>query len=585
VTGGTIDVAGGDLTVALTGSGASFTNQGSLSVTGGNVTVSMAGTSPVFTNEGTITVDSPRSFSVSNSSDGAFTNAATGILQGTGTFDVTAGSPAFTNLGTIAPGLSPGTLTWLGNIVNTSTARLDIELNGTIPDTEYDRLDVAGNVTLNGDLVVTRTFTPTLGDRFAIMMFAGRTGQFANVSLPLVDGLVLDTLWAIDADPVDTLYLVANAPPVMQILFAGDSASDPSASGLLSVNPDGSGQFQITSEGPPAAVKVHPRWSPDRTRVTYTANPGDGINLLHVGAADGSAIAHLVNDTSTFRPRYNADGKRLAFECGDDDADGDPRDDDVCTIADVSGPVAMLDVIGDGAGKLFLSKQATGLDPSFTRGPASFAWNPAVSDEIAFFRDSVSQAGDTVSHLIISSYDGTGMTLVTPAGMDAGGGPLKVVGTFDWSPDGSLIAFAATDGSDPFTSHIYVIGANGSGLKALTPTGSGDFGPVFSPDGLEILYASLVDGIQLFRVPSDGSGVEVAASTCCFNYSPVMLGYDYSPDGAEIVLTDDQAFTFGVKIVKILRTTTDGTYFADVIVVGRRGVSFEVQDRQPSWRP
>jgi Tol biopolymer transport system component len=59
-----------------------------------------------------------------------------------------------------------------------------------------------------------------------------------------------------------------------------------------------------------------------------------------------------------------------------------------------------------------------------------------------------------------------------------------------WSPDGSLIAFSAWPGKIArrrLTTEVFVVGADGSGLRAVPGT-SGGIGPVFAPDGHTIAF-------------------------------------------------------------------------------------------------
>ena len=318
VNGGTIDVAVGNLTVALTGSGASFTNQGSLSVTGGNVTVSTNGTSLVFTNEGTIAVESPRSFSVSNSSGGAFTNAAAGVLQGTGTFNLTGGSPTVSNLGTIGPGLSAGALTWQGNLPMGATSAIAIELGGTTLGTDYDQLSASGyQLTLDGALDVTliNGFEPAAGDSFAIMTGV-RTGDFAAVNLPTPPpGVVLDT-----GSTLTTYYVIARAQ-VASILFAGDSAGG-LLSGIFRVDPDGSNQIQLTTAQQVGGIVVGVREGapvvtrPDPHHVQRAGAPGRSQPAPHPhrrwrhGLAPGQRHEHVPAPVQS-GPQPRASGVRV----------------------------------------------------------------------------------------------------------------------------------------------------------------------------------------------------------------------------------------------------------------------------------
>jgi Tol biopolymer transport system component len=72
-----------------------------------------------------------------------------------------------------------------------------------------------------------------------------------------------------------------------------------------------------------------------------------------------------------------------------------------------------------------------------------------------------------------------------------GSGRTQLSTTYDyvpsWSPDGSQVAFARA-GSDNAMS-IFVMNADGSGVRRLTPPGTSDYGPPsWSPDGSRILF-------------------------------------------------------------------------------------------------
>jgi len=62
-------------------------------------------------------------------------------------------------------------------------------------------------------------------------------------------------------------------------------------------------------------------------------------------------------------------------------------------------------------------------------------------------------------------------------------------------------------------------------------------------------------------------------------------GWDWSPDGTEIVLTDPELSAGELVIVKVSSTTTSLTYSGDRVLIGRSGGAGAVLDRQPSWRP
>ncbi len=150
---GTVKMDGGGSTagnLTLNGTAAGpFTFSGTITknsaTTGGNLTKSGAGSRHILSgsvnvnalaaNAGTLELNG------STTASGGATVAAAGTLAGTGTL-----TAALTNNGTLAPGSAGvGTLNLVGNLVNTATAKWDIELSGTTAD----KLAVTGNIDLS----------------------------------------------------------------------------------------------------------------------------------------------------------------------------------------------------------------------------------------------------------------------------------------------------------------------------------------------------------------------------------------------------------------------------------------------------
>jgi Tol biopolymer transport system component len=70
-----------------------------------------------------------------------------------------------------------------------------------------------------------------------------------------------------------------------------------------------------------------------------------------------------------------------------------------------------------------------------------------------------------------------------------------------WSPDGSRIAFASTR-NGPF--NIFVVPASGGEPTAIA-TNAGDNCPAWSPDGRWIAFRrSTPEGLRVFHVPAAG---------------------------------------------------------------------------------
>ena len=127
---------------------------------------------------------------------GAFTNPATGALQGLGTFAVS----SLTNEGTINPGDSPGLLTVTGNTSFSGTGTINIELGGLTVGSDYDRLFVDDDTILAGNLNVSliNTFIPQAGNQFQILTYTSHSGQFDTENLPALTG---GLEWNVDYGP------------------------------------------------------------------------------------------------------------------------------------------------------------------------------------------------------------------------------------------------------------------------------------------------------------------------------------------------------------------------------------------------
>jgi Tol biopolymer transport system component len=76
-----------------------------------------------------------------------------------------------------------------------------------------------------------------------------------------------------------------------------------------------------------------------------------------------------------------------------------------------------------------------------------------------------------------------------------------------YSPSGLKIAFISTHDGDP---EIFVMNADGTGLKKLTDNTAVDAAPSWSPDGGKIVFTSDRGGsFELYRMNADGSQQEM----------------------------------------------------------------------------
>jgi len=208
-TGSDITTIGSGASVSLDGAGSSFAkvtnalnnNQGSFTLKN-NRDLTTAGT---YTNSGTTRVeDSTTVMTIGTGGSAAYTqtggvtalvngafidpsvfNLNGGTLQGTGTIqsNVIAGPGS----NTIAPGMSPGTLTINGNLTLSSGSTLAMELGGLTQGSLYDYLDVNGVLTLAGmlDLDFINDFQNSLTSGNILTLATANSdilGSFSNVA-------------------------------------------------------------------------------------------------------------------------------------------------------------------------------------------------------------------------------------------------------------------------------------------------------------------------------------------------------------------------------------------------------------------
>lgn len=201
------------------------------------------------------------------------------------------------------------------------------------------------------------------------------------------------------------------------------------------------------------------RWSPDGSRIALVQVPqGETDTEVFVMGADGGGLTRLTDNGATDDlVRWSPDGRRLSFR------------------SNRGGNLTLYAMNADG------SDQHRLLDIDTAD---RHAWSPDGS-RIAFVGSDGVDDGDGCHgedlELYVVGADGSGLVRLTddewyeqsPA----------------WSPDGSTIAFTASDQSD-YRWDVFVIDADGSGLRRLTDHPGYDAEPVWSPDGTMLAFTS-----------------------------------------------------------------------------------------------
>ena len=127
--------------------------------------------------------------------------------------------------------------------------------------------------------------------------------------------------------------------------------------------------------------------------------------------------------------------------------------------------------------------------------------------------------------LCVASANGSGAARLTTSTW-----PAKWSYDFEpaWSPDGTRIVFTAKRGG--ISTGLWIVNADGTGLKKLIDSAADEGSAEWSPDGLRIAYGRITaTNTDVFVINADGRGAQRLTSGKAYESDP-----DWSPDGATI---------------------------------------------------
>ena len=237
------------------------------------------------------------------------------------------------------------------------------------------------------------------------------------------------------------------------------------------------------------------QWSPDGTRIALVTQLGPPQVLLF-NVNNGSSVYFglpfdLYPDLALFCTVWSPDGARLACE---GQGQTDPSLTGLSTLRSSDG--------GD--------LQRVTSDPTGDDCPGDYSPNGR--------RLVITRANDTSYALYTVKLDGSGLTQITPDGLNFN------FCNGSWSPQGNEILFSAHVPAG-YHSSIWVVHTDGSGLRRIPVAGCGGsnadpnaigcFNPTWSPDGKKIVFGRRRGNEQsdLYTVNADGSGLFQVTNT------------------------------------------------------------------------
>lgn len=147
---------------------------------------------------------------------------------------------------------------------------------------------------------------------------------------------------------------------------------------------------------------------------------------------------------------------------------------------------------------------------------------------------------------------------------------------FDPDGHGPLIVFRDSRAGVNVNDDIAVIRTDGSGFRNLTRSpDANEWGPVWSPDGRQIVYSSDENGVpQLFVMDADGSNVRHLSDT--WGEYPA-----WSPDGSRIAFASSMGGTtpFGDPDYDVFVMNADGSNEVNLTH------SQDINEGYPTWSP
>lgn len=195
------------------------------------------------------------------------------------------------------------------------------------------------------------------------------------------------------------------------------------------------------------------RWSPDGKRISFLSDRGGANQIYLIGATGGEAVKVTDTAAGINAYRWSPDGRHIAF------LTSDPEPESVRTRRERLGAFEVME--------------------RDREDPAEFAR----------------------SHLWVIEVPGPAAAAI-PQPTRLTSGDAFTINEFEWSPDGTRIAFSAVIDPSPrarASADLYVLDVGPRTVTRLIDTPGPDTYPIWSPDGRQIAYETANGSLTYFE--------------------------------------------------------------------------------------
>ncbi|MCC6300783.1 MAG: PD40 domain-containing protein [Anaerolineales bacterium] len=266
-----------------------------------------------------------------------------------------------------------------------------------------------------------------------------------------------------------------------QIVFTCQVNRVQATNQICIINADGSGFRQLTSDN---VGHFYPSLSPDGQSVLYSAFREQNVYEIYEMNLSNGETKRLTNRLGIANaPEVSPDGESIVFMRGNPNT----QENQIWVM------------------------QRNGEYPENI--PQALGWDPTWSPNGKFILFASDRDGEV--QLFTVSLKGGAITRVSDL--------PSMRGRSDWSPDGSFIV---TYAGEPWYRELYIMDADGSNARQITPSGGNSQGPSISPDGQWVAFTAYFDhygddhGCEIYLIRIDGTDLRRLTDNNYCDYQP-----------------------------------------------------------------